>query len=229
LRSPLARINLSLAILKKRSLPESDNMFQRLDRDVSRIDLLMGQLLMLSRLEAGLSSAEREDVDFARLIEETAADSNFEAQASGKSVSLRTNGPVILGNSDPHALRSACENVIRNAVRFTQPGTDVEIVLEIDRSTSEPFAQLTVRDHGPGVPEESLEAIFQPFFRITANQKVSQGMDSALLSRLKRLVYIGEPYMPQICFPLVLKSRFDCPSHTKQRSMAMSYRSPSTT
>lgn len=166
LRSPLARINLSLAILKKRSLPEADDMFQRLDRDVARIDLLMGQLLTLSRLEAGLSSAEREDVNFTQLVEATAADCNFEAEASGKLVSFHTMGSFTIRNADPHALRSACENVIRNAVRFTQPGTNVEVALEIDRSTPELVGILSVRDHGPGVPEESFEAIFQPFYRI---------------------------------------------------------------
>jgi two-component system, OmpR family, sensor histidine kinase CpxA len=175
LRSPLARINLSLAILRKRGLPDSDDMFQRLDRDVARIDLLMGQLLMLSRLEAGLSSAKREDVDFAQLVEETAADSNFEAQALGKSVSLQTAGPVVIENADPHALRSACENIIRNAVRFTKPGTRVEVVLEIDRNPLEPMALLFVRDHGPGVPEDSLEAIFQPFFRIKRDAEGTDG------------------------------------------------------
>src|SRR5712672_4370029 len=92
LRSPLARINLSLAILKKRSSAESDDMFQRLDRDVARIDLLMGQLLTLSRLEARFSPSEREDLDFAQLVEEVVADCTFEAQALGKSVSLQTTG-----------------------------------------------------------------------------------------------------------------------------------------
>jgi two-component system sensor histidine kinase CpxA len=175
LRSPLARINLSLAILKRRSMPASDDMFQRLDRDVARIDLLMGQLLTLSRLEAGLSSAKREDVDFVQLLMETAADSSFEAQASGKSVRLRAKGSVILGNADPYALRSACENVIRNAVRFTQTGTEVEVVLEIDGSAQEPLALLFVRDHGPGVPEDSLEAIFQPFYRINGEAEATGG------------------------------------------------------
>jgi two-component system sensor histidine kinase CpxA len=174
LRSPLARINLSVALLKKRYSADSDDLFQRLDRDVARIDLLMGQLLTLSRLEAGLSSSEREDVDLTQLVEEAAADSNFEAEASGKSVSLRTTGAFILGNADPQALRSACENVIRNAVRFTRPGTSVEVVLEVDRSAPEPLGILSVRDHGPGVPEESLEAIFQPFYRIGGD---TQGMD----------------------------------------------------
>jgi two-component system, OmpR family, sensor histidine kinase CpxA len=189
LRSPLARINLSVAILKKRYSANPDDMFQRLDRDVARIDLLMGQLLTLSRLEAGLSSAEREDVDLVQLVEETAADSNFEAETSGKSVSLHTTGAFILKNADPHALRSACENVIRNAIRFTQPGTNVEVTLEIDRSTPELLWILSVRDHGPGVPQESLEKIFHPFYRINGDTQGTDGngLGLAIASEAVRL------------------------------------------
>jgi two-component system sensor histidine kinase CpxA len=189
LRSPLARINLSVAILKKRYSADSDDMFQRLDRDVARIDLLMGQLLTLSRLEAGLSSSEREDVDLVQLVEEVAVDSNFEAEASGKSVSLRTTGAFILKNANPHALRSACENVIRNAVRFTRPGTNVEVTLEIDRSTPELLWILSVRDRGPGVPQESLEKIFQPFYRINDDMQGpdGNGLGLAIASEAVRL------------------------------------------
>ena len=165
LRSPLARINVSLALLKKHSTTAEDDLFDRLDRDLARIDLLMGQLLTLSRLEAGIAS-EKESVDFAQLVEGTAVDGNFEAQASGKSVSYFGKEAVILESADPHALRGACENIIRNAVRFTESGTDVEVSLAIDRSAAEPRVILSVRDHGPGVPEDALEKIFQPFFRV---------------------------------------------------------------
>jgi two-component system sensor histidine kinase CpxA len=175
LRSPLARINISLALLRKRFSPDSDDLFQRLDRDVVRIDLLMGQLLALSRLEARFSSAERQDVDFAQLVEEVAADANFEAQALGKSVSLQTSDSIILRNADPDALRSACENIVRNAVRFTRPGSDVQIFLDVDRNTPEPLALLSVRDRGPGVPEDSLQAIFEPFYRINGDAEATGG------------------------------------------------------
>jgi signal transduction histidine kinase len=189
LRSPLARINISLALLRNRFPADSDDLFQRLDRDVVRIDLLMGQLLTLSRLEAGFSSGEREHVDFAQLVEEVAADANFEAQALGKSVSFQTTGSIILRNADPHALRSACENIIRNAVRFTRPGSDVQIVLEVDWSAPEPLALLSVRDHGPGVPEDSLQRIFQPFYRISADGEATggNGLGLAIASEAIRL------------------------------------------
>src|SRR5258706_9640772 len=189
LRSPLARINISLALLRNRFPAESDDLFQRLDRDVVRIDLLMGQLLTLSRLEARFSPSEREDVDFGQLVEEAVADCNFEAQALGKSVSLQTTGSIPLPNADPHALRSACENIIRNGVRFTRTGSDVQIVLEIHRSTSEPLAFRSVRDYGPGVPEDALQAIFQPFYRINgdAEATIGNGLGLAIASEAIRM------------------------------------------
>jgi signal transduction histidine kinase len=189
LRSPLARINLSLGLLRNNVSADSDDLFQRLDRDVERIDLLLGQLLTLSRLEAGFSSGEREDVDFAQLVEEVAADANFEAQALGKSVSFQPTGSIILRNADPHALRSACENIIRNAVRFTRLGSEVQIVLEVNRSVPEPLALLSVRDHGPGVPEDSLQKIFQPFYRISGDGEATggNGLGLAIASEAIRL------------------------------------------
>jgi len=81
LRSPLARINISLALLRNRFPADSDDLFQRLDRDVVRIDLLMGQLLTLSRLEARFSPSEREDVDFAQLVEEVVVRGPFRQYA----------------------------------------------------------------------------------------------------------------------------------------------------
>ncbi len=174
LRSPLARINLIVAILKQRYTADADDMFLHLDRNVARIDVLIGQILTLSRLESGLSSSKREDVDLAQLVDETVADCHFEAEASQKSVSFRAMGIFLVRNADPHALRSACENVIRNAVRFTLPGTNVEVVLDHNRDASESQAILFIRDYGPGVPEESLDTIFQPFYRVASE---GQGPD----------------------------------------------------
>ncbi len=224
LRSPLARINLSLALLRNRCSADSDDLFQRLERDVVRIDLLMGQLLTLSRLEARFSSAEREDVDFAQLVEQTAADANFEAQALGKSVSLQTTGSIILRNADPHALRSACENIIRNAVRFTRPGSDVQIVLEVDRSALEPLAFLSIRDHGPGVPEDSLHAIFQPFYRINADGEATggNGLGLAIASeaiRMHRGTIRAENLRPiGLKIIIQLPVAYDIPSHGDELS-----------
>jgi signal transduction histidine kinase len=94
---------------------------------------------------------------------------------------------VFFENADPHALRSACENIIRNAVRFTPPGTNVQVVLEMDKSTLEPVALLSVRDFGPGVPEEFLQAIFQPFVQVPSDKSSEGGNGLGLAIALQAI------------------------------------------
>jgi two-component system, OmpR family, sensor histidine kinase CpxA len=133
----------------------------------------MAQILILARLESGLSSSRRECVNFSQLVEEIVADGNFEAQALGKSVSLEGANSVVLENADPHALRSACENIVRNAIRFSPPGGKVEVNLSV--SGDDRRVLLSVRDRGPGVPEEHLKDIFQPFFRLNRSEGTGEG------------------------------------------------------
>jgi signal transduction histidine kinase len=166
LRSPLARLNMSLALLRRQSSQESEELIERMEHDVERIDGLMDQLLTLSRLEAGISSSGRENVNLTQLIQEIVADGNFEAQGSGKSVRLEASEDFYIGNADQAALRSACENIIRNAIRHTRTGTAVDVLLRKDQSSLLPQVSLFIRDRGPGVPEEFLAEIFQPFFRV---------------------------------------------------------------
>jgi signal transduction histidine kinase len=148
----------------------------------------MAQILTLARFESGLTSGTRESVNFSQLVEEIAAEGNFEAQALGKSVSLDAAASVILANADPHALRSACENIVRNAIRFSPPGGNVEVNLTVRRE-SEPRVLLSVRDCGPGVPDEHLKTIFQPFFRFNHSQKAGEGngLGLAIASEAVRL------------------------------------------
>jgi signal transduction histidine kinase len=166
LRSPLARLIMCLELLRKQSPSESEELLQRMERDVERVDTLMGQLLTLARLETGLSSDGRHSVDLSQLVQEVVADGDFEARACGKSVRLEAEAGVVIEKADQQALRSACENIIRNAVRFTTPGSEVEVTLKTEKTSASSQAVLSVRDYGPGVPGESLQQIFQPFFRV---------------------------------------------------------------
>jgi two-component system sensor histidine kinase CpxA len=165
LRSPLTRLIMSLALLRKQSPPESEELLQRMERDIERVDTLMGQLLTLARLETGLSSDEKDNVDLSQLVQEVVADGDFEAHSCGKSVRLQGEGGIVIEKADQQALRSAFENIIRNAIRFTTPGSEVEVILKTEKM-SPPRAVISVRDYGPGVPAELLQQIFQPFFRL---------------------------------------------------------------
>jgi signal transduction histidine kinase len=86
----------------------------------------------------------------------------------------------------PELLRSAIENVVRNAVNYTTEGSEVEIALE----NSSGRAEITVRDHGPGVPESELPNLFRPFYRV-ANARERRtggtGLGLAITERAVRL------------------------------------------
>src|SRR5258708_8063325 len=166
LRSPLTRLIMSLALLRKQSPPESEELLQRMEHDVERVDTLMGQLLTLARLETGLLSDERDNVDLSQLVEEVVADGDFEARSCGKSVRLEAEGGIVIEKADQQALRSACENIVRNAIRFTAPASEVDVILKTERMNPSSQAVLLVRDYGSGVPEELLQQSFQPFFRV---------------------------------------------------------------
>ena len=190
LRSPLTRLMMSLALLRKQSSPESEELLQRMERDVERVDTLMGQLLTLSRLETGLSSDERDTVDLSQLVQEVVADGVFEAQSGGKSVRLQAESGIVIENADQQALRSACENILRNAIRFTRRGSEVEVILKTEKTKLLPQAVLLIRDCGPGVPRESLQQIFQPFFRIketNGNPRASKGTGLGLAIALEAI------------------------------------------
>jgi two-component system, OmpR family, sensor histidine kinase CpxA len=187
LRSPLARLNVSLAVMRKHASPEASDICERMERDVARIDALIGQLLTLSRLEAGLCLGQRENVDFTLLVQEVVADGNFEAQSLGKSVSLESSSPVVLETADSLALRSACENIVRNAIHFTRQGTIVKVALGIDNAPSTRQVFLTVRDQGPGVPKDALQNIFTPFFRISRPDRQREGNGLGLAIALEAI------------------------------------------
>jgi two-component system sensor histidine kinase CpxA len=185
LRSPLARLTVSVALLRRQMSRGSESVVSQMERDMARVEALMTQIITLSRFESGLTSGTRECVDFTQLVQEIAADGNFEARATGKSVSLKAMDSVLLENADPQALRSACENIVRNAIRHSPPLGTVEMVLEGEGSQ----VLLSVRDWGPGVPEEDLTNIFRPFFRVkrVESSKDHNGLGLAIALEAVRL------------------------------------------
>jgi len=164
LRSPLARLNVALELARQRSGSDARSALDRIDRETSRLNELIQKLLTIARLEAD-PSIEKAPVDLAQLVREIAKDAAFEAQGRGCRVDVETAGDCILeGNS--RLLHSAIENVVRNAIRYTQEGTSVEVRLDRVPRAHGSDAVVRVTDSGPGVPEDSLDKVFQPFYRI---------------------------------------------------------------
>jgi signal transduction histidine kinase len=167
LRSPLARLNVALELARQRSGPDARSALDRIDRETNRLNELIQALLTIARLDGGDISIRKEPVPLQELIREIAKDAAFESQHRGCQVSvIITDECEVLGS--PRLLHSALENVVRNAIRYTQEGTSVEIRLEKAESHNSTGLEAVVRvtDSGPGVPENTLDKLFQPFYRI---------------------------------------------------------------
>jgi two-component system sensor histidine kinase CpxA len=164
LRSPLARLQVALGLARQRAGGRAQAEFDRIERETELLNDLIGQLLSLSRLESGAMKPEREPVDIGEILATVAADADFEARASNRRVEVDRVAPTVI-QGDAAMLHSALENIVRNAVRYTAENTTVR--LSLDRA-GERAKGLTVRirDYGPGVPEEMLPRLFEPFVRV---------------------------------------------------------------
>ena len=190
LRSPLARLNVALGLARQRAGEESNKALDRIELEADRLNEMIGKLLTLARLESGESPAERSPVQILELLQEVVADADFEAHSRDCAVKLlQAEDCTTVGN--PELLRSAFENVVRNGVRYTAAGSEVEIRLSCrTQNGSEPLAVITVRDHGPGVPDQEINNLFRPFYRLDAareRQTGGAGLGLAIAERAVRL------------------------------------------
>lgn len=161
LRSPLARLNVALELAKQKSNADTASFLDRIEAEAERLNEMIGRLLTLAKLESGSDEIEPVRVHLDEIVRDVVADADFEAKAKDKSVELvRADQCVVLGSDS--LLRSAIENVLRNAVRYTKDGTAVNVQL----TTNNGHATVKISDHGGGVPEDELGQIFRPFYRI---------------------------------------------------------------
>jgi two-component system sensor histidine kinase CpxA len=178
LRSPLARVNATLGLARQR-LGENA-LFDRIERDMERLNEMLGRLLTLARLEMTAATPEMRPIDLTALISDVVADAEWEARERPCHVDLMSRVDCAI-EANPDLLRSAIENVIRNAIRYTAPETAVEVHLDCPRGGAGDAAIIRVLDHGPGVPAAELSNIFKPFYRVAdARDRESGGVGLGL-------------------------------------------------
>jgi two-component system sensor histidine kinase CpxA len=173
LRSPLARLSVALGLARQRATPEVapelEGSLNRIEIEADRLNQLIQRLLTISRLESGTDGLRKNRLSLRELVEQVARDAEYETSGRGCQVTTPADATdQFLVEADPALLRSAIENVVRNATRYTAEGTTVEVRLERQPAANGEEGEIIVcvRDSGPGVPNESLQKIFEPFYRL---------------------------------------------------------------
>ncbi len=182
LRSPLARMRMALALAQRRSSAAAQADLDRIEKEAERLDDLIGQIMTLARLRTQ-EEPTREPLDLEQIVSEVVDDARFEQPDA--EIALHTDGSAgAMG--DARGLKSAVENVVRNALTYA--GADGPIEVRLTRKAGR--HTLCVRDSGPGVPEDDLQRIFEPLFRADTSRDhktAGQGIGLAITARVMEL------------------------------------------
>ncbi len=166
LRSPLTRLRMANALATRKQ--GDSNELRRIDTEAERLEQMISELLKLSRMQVN-SHQERESINAKELWDSLLDDAQFEAEQCDKSLQYQQ-VPDCQINGNPSLLMSALENIVRNAIHYSQHSIQISFKLSSDTIT------IMVEDDGDGVPEEELTDIFRPFYRVsTARDRHSGG------------------------------------------------------
>lgn len=191
LRTPLSKIREALALLQDGAvgkLEERQGRVVRIARDACEREIrLVTTLLDLSRLRAGSPMRMVDGESFDAAVASALDDERFDAQQRGVEIELTTSGVSEPMRLDRDLLERAIANVVRNAVSVSPRGGRVEVLRTIEHTRDGRSIAVTVRDHGPGVPEEIRSRLFDPFVtRQVPGRAVGVGLGLALAREIAR-------------------------------------------
>jgi signal transduction histidine kinase len=159
LRSPLARMQMAIELARQEPASTLDQ-FVRVERESERLDRLIGQILDYARLDRDPATFAFEPLDLVELIRQIVHDAQFESQSPPGRITFTSEDAVVI-RAEPNVLHAALDNIVRNALIHADRRLPIDVTLRQDASE----LHISVRDHGPGVPEADLPRIFEPFYR----------------------------------------------------------------
>lgn len=172
LRSPLARLSVALEIARKKGAGQIEPELDRIELEGQRLETLVNDVLGLLRETSEATAALDEDIDLSELLSDLVDVVNYEVPEDKPGIAW-TPGEPCSYHGDREGLWRAVENLLRNALRHTDPDRGVMLGLEPGRKSAP--LRITVRDFGSGVPEGELEKIFEPFYRVQESRDRGSG------------------------------------------------------
>ena len=184
LRSPLARLQASLALASHRQ-QIGDAEREQIECEVRRIDQTIGEILRFSRLDAPATIVHRL-IRVGKLLRDLVNVAEVEAQARGCRFEMDIDQNLqVVGDLD--LLRSGFENILRNAIRYAPTNSCIELSAHKDGTN----IVVEFSDRGPGVPEQYLDKIFEPFFRVKNSDNDADGTGLGLAIAKRALEALG--------------------------------------
>jgi two-component system, OmpR family, heavy metal sensor histidine kinase CusS len=191
LRTPLAVVKGTLEVLtrKPRAVEHYEEKIRYCLDELHRMSRLIDQLLILARYEQGRVKLQIAPMEFASALESVI--SRMQPLAGEKRITIvrekREEGMV---SADPAMLDMILENIVSNAIKFSPPGSSVEI--DVVRQSG--LLVCTIADHGPGIPEEKLQRVFDRFYRVDESRSSGTGgfgLGLSIVRKLSDLQHIG--------------------------------------
>ena len=183
LRTPLAAIKIQAQVAQgARDMHEREAALGKVIDGTDRMTHLVEQLLMLARLDPDTALAQPQRVDLHALAVQCLSDHLSIALAKQIEVALcgAATAPVA---GDPTLLAVLLRNLVDNAIRYVQPGGEVEIVLACDDSS----VTLQVNDNGPGITAAERDKVFARFYRILGSGESGSGLGLSIVQRIADL------------------------------------------
>ena len=172
LRSPLARLQIAIELGRNKTGGLAELEFQRMEMECLRLNTLIGEILEFARLDKSVDQLNRTHVPVIPLLQKLIEDANFEFDNS-KPGELPNTSPIQELYIDERLIHRAIENIIRNAYRYSPP--DEAVTIELSTDASKQYFIIDILDRGPGVPEEQLETILNPFYRVDTSREKKTG------------------------------------------------------
>ena len=203
LRSPLARIDVALALLEK-DPTKSRQAVERIEEEVANLDTLVEALLTYARLDEN-APMHFEQTDLVPILETIVEDADFEGSAKNVRVTL-TSDAALPVRVHIDSIASALENLIRNALRFSPAESTVSVTARKTDST----VTVEICDAGPGIAESDIARLFEPFVR-GSNQATGNGFGLGLAIAKRAAIRHGGTLNAQNIAPHGLKMRLTLP------------------